>query len=82
MKRLTPFLLLLPLALFAGCSHANKKPKASSAVASEIEEGFKQRWVEKRASDLMALGLRADLARTQALKEFSTKFSATHAADK
>lgn len=82
MKRLLPFLLLLPLAALTSCSHASKKPKENPAVASEIEETFKQRWVEKRAGELMAQGLRPDLARQQAIEEFRDRYGYTHAAGK
>lgn len=82
MKRSLLFLLILPLALLAGCKHGPKKPKENPAFASEIEEGFKQRWVEKRAGELMALGLRPDLARQQAIDEFRDRFGYTHAAGK
>ncbi len=82
MKRLIPFLLLLPVALAAGCSHKTKKPKENPAYASEVEDSFKQRWVEKRANELMALGLRPDLARQQALEEYKVRFQYTHSADK
>ena len=82
MKRSLLFLLILPLALFAGCSHAKKKPKESSAIASEVEEGFKQRWIEQRGAQLMAQGMRADLARQQAIDEFRVRFGYTHAAGK
>jgi hypothetical protein len=47
-----------------------------------VEEGFKQRWVEKRANELMALGLRPDLARQQALEEYRVRYQYTHSADK
>ena len=82
MKRWLPFLLVPSLALLAGCKHGPKKPKENPAVASEIEEGFKQRWVEKRAAELMALGQRPDLARQQAIDEFRERFGYTHAAGK
>jgi hypothetical protein len=82
MKRLLPFLLLLPVALAAGCSHKTKKPKENPALASEVEDNFKQRWVEKRANELMGLGLRPDLARQQALEEYRVRYQYTHSADK
>lgn len=83
MKRSLIFVLLLPVAFLIGCKHSNKKPKTpkeNPEVASEIEESFKQRWVEKRAADLMALGLRPDLARQQAINEFRVRYGYTHAA--
>jgi hypothetical protein len=82
MKRLLLFVLFLPLVLFAGCSHTKKKPKDNPAIATEVEEGFKQRWIEKRGAELMALGLRPDLARQQAINEFRARFGYTHAAGK
>ena len=84
MKRPLLFLLVPSLALFAGCSHSKtpKKPKENPAIASEVEEGFKQRWIEKRGAELMALGLRPDLARQQAIDEFHDRFGYTHAAEK
>lgn len=87
MKRSLIFLLILPVAFLVGCQHSKKKPatakepKENPAVASEIEEGFKQRWVEKRAAELMALGQRPDLARQQAINEFRVKYGYTHAAN-
>ena len=80
MKRSLIFLLALPLAALVSCKHGPSKPKENPAVASEMEEGFKQRWVEKRAAELMALGLRPDLARQQAIDEFRVRYGYTHAA--
>jgi len=82
MKRPLLILLILPLALFAGCSHAKKKPKENSAIASEVEENLRQRFIEKRSAELMAQGMRADLARQQAIDEFRVRFGYTHAAGK
>ena len=82
MKRFLPFLLVLPLAALFGCSHTKKKPKDNPAVATEVEESFKQRWVEKRGAELMALGVRPDLARQQAIEEFRDRYGYTHAAGK
>lgn len=82
MKRFLLFFLLPGLALLSGCTLFKKKPKENPAVASEIEEGFKQRWVEKRGAELMALGLRPDLARQQAIDEFRDRYGYTHAAGK
>ena len=81
MKRSLIFPLILTLALLAGCKHGPSKPKDNPAVATEIEEAFKQRWVEKRSGELMALGLRPDLARQQAIDEFRVRYGYTHAAD-
>jgi hypothetical protein len=69
------------MVLSAGCWHSKKKPKENTAVAADVEEGFKQRWMEKRTSDLVAKGVRVDLARQQALDEFRIKYSYTRAAN-
>jgi hypothetical protein len=82
MKRSLLLLLLPPLALFAGCKHGPTKPKDNPAIATEVEEGFKQRFVEKRSAELVALGMRADLARQQAIDEYRDRYGYTHAADK
>jgi len=82
MKRSLLFLLLLPLALLAGCKHGPKKPKDNPAIATEVEEGFKQRFVEKRSAELVAQGMRIDLARQQAIDEYRDRYGYTHAADK
>ena len=82
MKRSLLFLLLLPLALLAGCKHGPKKPKDNPAIATEVEEGFKQRFVEKRSAELVAKGMRVDLARQQAIDEYRDRYGYTHAADK
>jgi hypothetical protein len=82
MKRPLLFLLLPPLALLAGCKHNPKKPKENPAIATEVEEGFKQRFVEKRSAELVALGMRVDLARQQAIDEYRDRYGYTHAADK
>ena len=59
-----------------------KKPKESKAIASQVEEDFKQRWIEKRAVDLMTRGISPDIARTQAIEEFRLNYSYTTAAGK
>jgi hypothetical protein len=72
--------LLLTLALVgltSGClfSRKNSKPKENQAIAAELEESFRQRWIEKRTAELTARGLAADLARPQAIEEFKAKFN-------
>jgi hypothetical protein len=82
MKRPLLFTLLVLVTLSTGCFHKSKKPKESTAIASEVEETLKQRFVEKRSAELVAQGLRADLARQQAIDEFRDRFGYTHAAGK
>lgn len=78
MIRSTSLLLaLVCLNLTAGCLslRKNSKPIENPAIAAELEESFRQRWIEKRAGDLTAKGVAADLARTQAIEEFKVKFN-------
>ncbi len=82
MKRSFLSCLLLSCLLSAGCWHRSKQPKENTAVATEVEEAFKQRWIEKRSAELVTQGLRADLARQQAIDEFRARYSFTRAADK
>ena len=60
----------------------NRKPKESKAIASEVEESFKQRWIEKRGAELMARGISPDIARAQAIEEFRLNYGYTSAAGK
>jgi hypothetical protein len=64
------------LLLSTGCFFSKKsdRPKESSAIASEVEETFRKRWVDKRVSELTAQGAAADVARTQAENEFREKY--------
>jgi hypothetical protein len=82
MKRPLLFTLLVLVTLSTGCFHNRKKPKESTAIASEVEENLKQRFIEKRSAELVAQGLRPDLARQQAIDEFRDRFGYTHAAGK
>jgi len=82
MKRSLLLCLVLSSLFLAGCWHRSKQPKESTAVATEVEEAFKQRWIEKRAGELTARGLAADAARRQANDEFRARYSYTRAADK
>jgi hypothetical protein len=89
MKRLFPFTAAAFVLLCAGCAlwpFGNKKPRpkqdpnANPLVSTQAELEFRQRWVDKRASDLVAEGMLPDAAHAQALAEFRVKFSYTHAA--
>ncbi len=69
--------LTASLALATGCSMFSKKnpnAKESSAIASEVEETYRRRWVDKRVSELTAQGTAAEVARTQAENEFREKY--------
>jgi hypothetical protein len=82
MKRSLLLCLALSSVFSAGCWHRSKQPKESTAVATEVEEAFKQRWLDKRVAELVAQGMRAEVARQQALDEFRARYSFTRAADK
>ena len=79
--RLFP-LLLASFALLSstGCglfSKKSDKPKESSAIAADVEETFRRRWVEKRAAELTAQGTDAAAANAQAASEFQARFGLT-----
>lgn len=79
-KRLLPVLLASSVLLSSGCSLFSKKrdqPKESSAIAAEVEETFRRRWVERRAGELTAQGTEAATARTQAENEFRARYGST-----
>ena len=92
MNRLPRLLLAVSaLALAAGCSHIpfiGKKTsyddsiskKDSKSLASDTEKEFKQRWMDKRVTELVGQGMSPDSAKAQANEEFRTKYSVTNAA--
>jgi hypothetical protein len=59
-----------------GCNlfKKNKKPKENPAIASEVEAGFRQRWVDHRVAELVGTGTDALSARSQAENEFRAKY--------
>jgi hypothetical protein len=70
-------LLATVLVFSPGCSmfsKKDKKPKESSAIASEVEESFKRRWIDHRTAELVAQGAAADTAQAQAAKEFGERY--------
>ena len=70
----------------AGCHyfpHFKKKPKVpkqDQAISSSLEKEFEQRWVDKRAAELVASGMTPAAAHTQAVSEFRVKYAFTKAA--
>jgi hypothetical protein len=68
--------LVAALLLTTGCLFSKKSTRAkeSSAIATEVEETFRKRWVDKRISELTVQGITAEAARTQAESEFREKF--------
>jgi hypothetical protein len=75
-KRLLLSLLAITVLASSGCLFHRKgrKPKESSAIATETEKEFHQRWVAKRVSELAAQGVTGAAADQQAEIEFRTKF--------
>lgn len=77
MKRFSLVLaLLLTLAAASGCLFHRKsaKPKENPHIATEVEQDFKQRWMEKRVAELTTQGVAADAAQQQAAKEFAERY--------
>lgn len=68
--------LLAAVLASTGCSLFRKssRPKESTAISSEVEATFRQRWVEKRVAELSAQGVAAEAARTQANREFNERY--------
>jgi hypothetical protein len=74
--------LLLTAALAAlavtssGCSlfRKSQKPRESTAISSEVEATFRQRWMEKRLAELKAQGVADAAAQTQAAQEFDARY--------
>ncbi len=82
---MTKPLLLLALTVLAlqasGCIFS-KKPKTAKenpAIAADVEESFRRRWVEKRAAEIVVKGTAADAAKTQAENEFRERYGFTRA---
>jgi hypothetical protein len=75
---------LLSLTMVTGCFFAKKdaKPKENPAIAAETDADFRQRWVDKRTTELVAEGLTPIAARAQAVDEFKVRYSYTAAAQK
>lgn len=75
-KSLILSVIVTALAFSGGCMSSKKsgRAKESSAIATEVEETFRKRWMDKRVGELTAAGTAADAARTQAETEFREKF--------
>jgi hypothetical protein len=76
-KPLLLCVLAAAVTLTSGCSLFSRKSrtKESSAIASEVEESFRKRWVEKRMGELTAQGQTPEAARTQADAEFRDRYA-------
>lgn len=69
--------LLAATMLFSGClfSRKHRKQKETGAIATDVEQEFKQRWMAKRLADLAAQGVTGSAAQEQANREFQEKFA-------
>ncbi len=76
-KRLLLSFLAVAVLLSTGClfSKKSRKPKESSAIATEVELEFRQRWMAKRLGELQTQGITGTAAQQQADQEFREKFS-------
>ena len=76
-KRLLPTFLALAVMLSAGCLHWKKsaKPK-DTTITGEVENPFRQRWIDRRTTELVSQGKTAEAARAQAGDEFRAQFGA------
>jgi hypothetical protein len=52
-------------------------PKESKTVATDVEKDFMHRWIDKRASDLMAKGESAEAAHAQAVSDYKAAYAYT-----
>lgn len=78
MNRLLPLcLVLLSASVLPGCHYLRRtpKPKESTAIAADVENTFRQRWLDKRAAELKATGLAPPAAQARAESEFSARYS-------
>lgn len=76
-KRLLLCLLAGSVITTTGCTLFSRKArqqKESSAIATETEKEFRQRWVAKRVTELAAQGITGAAAEQQADQEFQQKY--------
>ena len=83
-KAISATLGLTLLCCSSGCLFSKKanRAKESSAISADVEENFRKRWVDKRASELVGQGTPADAARTRAENEFRERYEFTRAGQK
>ena len=64
------------LTSLTGCNffRKNKKPKENPALALQVEQEFRERWVEQRAAELTRQGGNATAAQEQAAREFRERY--------
>lgn len=77
MKRLILITLVALSSVGASGCHfwkKNSKPKENTAIASDVAEGFRLRFVDRRVAELVAKGVDATAARDQANSEFRQQY--------
>jgi hypothetical protein len=64
------------LTSLTGCNffRKKKKPKENPALALDVEQEFRERWMERRVGELTAQGADAGTAQQQAAREFRERF--------
>lgn len=82
-KALFLSLVLVPVVLCTGCfTKKAHRAKESTAIAADVEESFRQRWVARRITELTAQGTAAEAAKGQAESEFRDRFVYTKVGNK
>jgi hypothetical protein len=74
------FCLIGATFLFTGCSTFKKKSPEEKSITTQVEQSFKQRWIERRSSELVGQGQSGEAARNQAVSEFRQRYEFTGAA--
>jgi hypothetical protein len=74
------FCLIGTTFLFTGCFSFKKKAPEDKTITTQVEQSFKQRWIERRSSELVGQGRSADEAMSQAVSEFRQRYEFTGAA--
>lgn len=66
--------------LFTGCFSLKKKAPEDKSITTQVEQSFKQRWIERRSAELVGQGRPYDTAMNQAVREFRERYEFTGAA--
>ena len=72
--------LFLATPMLSGCFSWKKKAPEDKTITVQVEQPFKQRWIERRSTELIGQGKPADIALAQAVQEFRTRYEFTGAA--
>lgn len=68
-------LCCLVVLLASGCLFSRRSaPKDKTPITAEVQETFHKRWIDKRVGELVAQGVAAETARTQAETEFRARY--------